>query len=217
MQAISDAGGRVVPAFLVEGGPEIPDSQVEKIREATSSGEAHHNAKAISAPEQPEETYAVDKADNLEDIDSSSGDFVGQRQTTNDKNDEGGEEQVPGALRAQEQMDIQELQPTTNVGVDVHEDLQTVVAPDLYLKADKYERPGDGKMFTKNGVRQERYEEERPTRPSSRVNSRPNTTTSVTSNQPRAETSNFTHKTRMQMRSAQQEVSHESSQVPLTT
>jgi hypothetical protein len=99
-----------------------------------------------------------------------------------------------------------------------------MVAPDLYLIADKYERPEDGKyerpedgrMLAKNSVRLEMYEEERPIRPSSRVNSRPSTTASVTSNQPRAETSNFAHKTRIQMRSAQQEVSHESSQVPLT-
>jgi hypothetical protein len=224
IQAISDAGGRVVPAFLVQGGPEIPDSQVEKTRETTSSGEAHHNAKAISVPEQPQETHAVEKSDVLEGIDSSGGDFVGQRETTTDQNDEGGEDQVPGALRAQEKMDIQELQPTTNVGVHVDEDLQTMVAPDLYLIADKYERPEDGKyerpedgrMLAKNSVRLEMYEEERPIRPSSRVNSRPSTTASVTSNQPRAETSNFAHKTRIQMRSAQQEVSHESSQVPLT-
>jgi hypothetical protein len=224
IQAISDAGGRVVPAFLVQGGPEIPDSQVEKTRETTSSGEAHHNAKAISVPEQPQETHAVEKSDVLEGIGSSGGDFVGQRETTTDQNDEGGEDQVPGALRAQEKMDIQELQPTTNVGVHVDEDLQTMVAPDLYLIADKYERPEDGKyerpedgrMLAKNSVRLEMYEEERPIRPSSRVNSRPSTTASVTSNQPRAETSNFAHKTRIQMRSAQQEVSHESSQVPLT-
>jgi hypothetical protein len=217
IQAISDAGGRVVPAFLVQGGPKIPNLQVERTREATSSGEAHHIAKAISVSEQPQETHAVEKSNDLEGIDSSGGDFVGQRETTTDQNDEDGEDQVPGALRAQEKMDIQELQPTTNVGVHVDEDLQTIVAPDLYLKADKYERPEDGRMLAKNSVRLERYEEEGPIRPSSRVNRRPNTTTSVTSNQPRAETSNFAHKTRIQMRSAQQEVSHEFSQVPLTT
>ena len=217
IQAISDAGGRLVPAFLVQGGPKIPDSQIGKTREATSSGEAHHNAKAISVPDQPQETNSVEKSDDLEGIDSSGGDFVGQRETTTDQNDEGGEDQVSGALIAQEKMDIQELQPTTNVGVHVDEDLQTRVAPDLYLKADNYERPEDGRIFAENHVRLERYEEERPIRPSSRVNIRPNTSTSVTSNQPRAETSNFAHKTRVQMRSAQREVSHESSQVPLTT
>ena len=242
LQAISDAGGRVVSALLAEpqscqsvtaesdqqvhsaqevnGGTVSPDLLAENVLEAASLRDAYCNTSDAEAnvPEQPNrslpEAHGADKTIDLEVMGSSEY-YSGQRETTTEQDEEDVDTLVTGVGPPQEHnvLGIQDLHPTTNLDSNVDENLQTVLVPDVYLDADKHERPDEGRKFANYSVRLE-SEEQRPTRPSSRVNSRPSTTSSsIVSNQPRAEVSKSAHKTRIQMRSAQGEVSYETSQV----